>query len=118
MVCKKTLDQVWKRILRQSRYSKCGALRDLVPFVQFKKREKNPWRSVTFSKVAGLKVTLLHGCFSCFLNCTHGTKSCNAPQIRNYFLTAPQTMMAPLNATQVHNRCMYQYAPKKLSTTL
>ena len=31
----------------------CGALRDLVPFVQFKKREKHPWRSVTFSKVAG-----------------------------------------------------------------
>ena len=31
----------------------CGAMRDLVPFVQFKKREKHPWRSVTFSKVAG-----------------------------------------------------------------
>ena len=28
-------------------------LRDLVPFVQFKKREKHPWRSVNFSKVAG-----------------------------------------------------------------
>ena len=26
---------------------------DLVPFVQFKKREKHPWRSITFSKVAG-----------------------------------------------------------------
>ena len=25
----------------------------LVPFVQFKKREKYPWRSATFSKVAG-----------------------------------------------------------------
>ena len=33
----------------------CGALRDLVPFVQFKKREKHPWRSVSFSKVAGFK---------------------------------------------------------------
>ena len=31
----------------------CCALRDLVPFVQFKKREKRPWRSVDFSKVAG-----------------------------------------------------------------
>ena len=29
-------------------------LRDLVPFVQFKKREKHPWRNVTFRKVAGL----------------------------------------------------------------
>ena len=26
--------------------NKCGALRDLVPVVQFKKREKHPWRSV------------------------------------------------------------------------
>ena len=25
----------------------------VIPFVQFKKREKRPWRSVTFSKVAG-----------------------------------------------------------------
>ena len=31
----------------------CDVLCDLVPFVQFKKREKDPWRSVTFSKVAG-----------------------------------------------------------------
>ena len=30
-----------------------GALRDLVLFVQFTKREKYPWRSVNFSKVAG-----------------------------------------------------------------
>ena len=28
------------------------ALRDLIPFVQFKKREKHPWKSDTFSKVA------------------------------------------------------------------
>ena len=28
----------------------CDALRDLVPFVEFKKREKDLWRSVTFSK--------------------------------------------------------------------
>ena len=61
----------------------CDALRDFVPFVQFKKREKHPWRSVTFSKVASfwpavsLKVTLLHGCLSRFLNCTNDTKSRN-----------------------------------------
>ena len=29
----------------------CDALRDLVSFVQFKKLEKHPWRTVTFSKV-------------------------------------------------------------------
>ena len=65
----------------------CDALRDLVPFVQFKKREKHPWRSVNFSKVAGfehatlLKLTLLRGCFPRFLNCTNGTKSRNAPHM-------------------------------------
>ena len=31
----------------------CDALHDLVPFAQFKKREKHPRRNVTFSKVAG-----------------------------------------------------------------
>ena len=31
----------------------CGALHDLVPFVQFEKREKHPWRSATSIKVAG-----------------------------------------------------------------
>ena len=39
-------------------WSKCDALRSLVPFVQSKKREKHPWRSVTFSsKVARLSNT-------------------------------------------------------------
>ena len=50
----------------------CDALRDLVPFVQFKKCEKHPWRSVNFSKV---------GCFSRFLNYTNGTKSRNASHL-------------------------------------
>ena len=37
----------------------CGALRDLVPFVQFKKREKHPWRSVNFSsKVTDFRMQL------------------------------------------------------------
>ena len=43
----------------------CDVLRDLVPFVQFKKREKHSWRSVTFGL---LKVTL-HECFSRFHWC-------------------------------------------------
>ena len=33
--------------------NKCDVLHDLIPIVQFKKREKHPWRSGTFSKVAG-----------------------------------------------------------------
>ena len=32
----------------------CDVLRDLVPLVQFIKREKLPWRSVTFTKDVGL----------------------------------------------------------------
>ena len=46
----------------------------------FTKREKDPWRSVTL-----LKVTLLDGCFSRFLNRRIGTKSRNASHI---FVTA------------------------------
>ena len=59
----------------------CDALRDLVPLVQFKKREKHPWRSVHFKPAILLKLTLLHGCYSLFKNCTNGTKSRSAPQI-------------------------------------
>ena len=36
----------------------CDALRDLVPFVQFKNRDKHPWRSSTFSKVADFSMQL------------------------------------------------------------
>ena len=57
----------------------CGALRDLVPFVQFKKRENHPWKSVNFKPATLLKLTLLHGYFSRFLNRTNGTKSRNTP---------------------------------------
>ena len=48
----------WKsRIVRTSSHKKTcrlstDALRDLVPFIKFKKREKRPWRNVTFSKAA------------------------------------------------------------------
>ena len=56
---------------------KCDVLCDLVPFVQFKKHEKHSWRSVIFSKV-----TLIHGCFSRFLNCANGTKMLKASLTR------------------------------------
>ena len=61
----------------------CDLLRNLVPIVQSWKDGKHPWRSVTFSEVAGfwttlIKVTLIHGCFWRFFNCTNGTKSRNA----------------------------------------
>ena len=59
-----------------SKKSLSDSLRDLVPFVQFKKREKHPWRSVTFRWV-----------FFTFFKCTNGTKSCNTSQM---FLTHDQ----------------------------
>ena len=56
----------------------CGALRDLMPCAQFKKREKYPWRKVTFTS-AGNFTKSNTGFFSRFLNCTNGTKSRKAP---------------------------------------
>ena len=49
------------------------ALRNCLPFLQVKKRERHLWSSVTFTTTV-LKVALLHGCFLRFLNCTNGTK--------------------------------------------
>ena len=48
--CSSTNNQ-WKRKIQPNI---CDALRNLVPFVQFKNFEKHPWRSITFSKVVGL----------------------------------------------------------------
>ena len=52
----------------------CDALRDLAVFVQFKKREKHPWRSVTKSSTPPWV-------FSRFLDYAHGTKSDKASHI-------------------------------------
>ena len=35
----------------------CDRLRNLVPFLQFQKREKRPWRSGTFNKIKGFSLT-------------------------------------------------------------
>ena len=53
--------------LSAQRLSMCDALRDFVPYVQFKKREKYLWRSATFSKAAGFS-------FSRFKNRINGIK--------------------------------------------
>ena len=56
-------------------------LHDLVPFVQFKKREKHPRTNVTFSKAAGWSIPPSPCVFFTFLNCADGTKSYNASHI-------------------------------------
>ena len=77
---------ILEQILWIAERKKCDYLRDLVPFVLFKKREKHPWRSISFSKDTGwsmqLKVTPLHGYFSRFLNYTNGNKSRNTPNAK------------------------------------
>ena len=59
-----TLCAIWYHFynLKHSWRSVTFSKIDLVPFVQFKKREKHSWKSVTFSSLQ-----LLHGYFSRFL---------------------------------------------------
>ena len=46
-----TLDfSLSETIMKKWKFYICDVLLDLVPFVQFKKREKHPWRSITFTK--------------------------------------------------------------------
>ena len=47
------------------------ALRNLVPLLQAKKREKHPWRSVNFSKVAGFSIA------------PENLKNCSKPLLKN-----------------------------------
>ena len=49
------------------------------------KNFKNTHVGVLLQPTTLLKVTLFHGCFSRFLNCTNGTKSGNASHIFLYF---------------------------------
>ena len=66
---------------------------DLATPVKYLKNEKQPWKSVTFNKVAGfrlnpatlLKVRLLHWCYSHFLYCTNGTKSRKVSHFTSFY---------------------------------
>ena len=49
----------------------CDVLHDLVPFVQLENVKNTHGEMLLLL----LKVTLFHGCFSRYLNCTNGTKS-------------------------------------------
>ena len=58
----------------------CDALRDFLPFVQFKKQKKNTHGGVLLL-VKLQALAHLHACFSRFLDCTNGTESPNASHI-------------------------------------
>ena len=53
---------------------------------QQKTSRKNTSSKFSFLSTV-LKLTLLHGCLSRFLNCTNGTKSRNAPRISPHGLS-------------------------------
>ena len=64
-------------------------LRDLVPYLHNLENVKN---------TNGVKVTLLHECFSCFLNCTNGTILRKAPhtlKISLFIVNMFPTMQIP-----------------------
>ena len=63
----------------------CDVLRDLLPFLRFKKREKHS-RGVKLQAL--LKVRLLHGCFSRFLNCKNGIKLRNTSHEQGWRIVA------------------------------
>ena len=63
------------------------ALHDLVPFVQFKKRENAHGVVLLFKSTTLLKQTLLHACFLRFLNCANDTKSRKTSDILRYSCT-------------------------------
>ena len=65
-----------KFMKRMHNYQGCDALQDLIPFVQFKKREKHPWRNVTFCNFnkSNTPPWLFFTLLNTFLNCINGTK--------------------------------------------
>ena len=70
------------------------------------KKVKNTHGGVLFL-VKLLKITLLHGCFSCFLICTNGTKSRNAPHIE---ILLTDTSLGPaLSSTSLLNKIKRLY---------
>ena len=83
----------------------CDALRDLVPFLQFKKHEKHPWRSVNLSKVAGFtKINTTPWVFLTFSNCTNGTTSCNAPYIVSRWRLLKGKCASLHNISRIHKK--------------
>ena len=67
--CNLSSSKIWN-------HGKRDAFCDLVPFAQLKKRENT--HEGLLKPATSLKAALLNGCFSRFLNCINGTKSCNA----------------------------------------
>ena len=63
-----------------------------------------------------LKVTLLHGCFSRFLNCTNGTKSRNAS--RMVFGNIPRKLFVKFGGLGTESRLFSIYHPNAINEKL
>ena len=73
LLCQTNTMDIFLVIRKRQLFFKCVALRDLAPFVKFKKTEKHPWRNVP--KLHNLKYNFIKSntspcVFSRFLNCT------------------------------------------------
>ena len=115
--------QLWKylettkhspRLHIEKKIMTCDALRDLVPFVQFKKREMHPWMSFTFSKVTGFynftQTNTPPWVFYTFLNCTNGSKSLKASHI---YLNWNSHKKRGILKTLVENQLTFTYSKQQ-----
>ena len=57
--------------------------------IQLLLQKRNDLRKFKMKSAASLNVTLLHGCFSRFLNCTNGTKFRKASHTNTFLLLPP-----------------------------
>ena len=79
---------------------------DLVPFVQFKKHEKHPWRSVNFSKVAGTKINTPPWVFFVFSKLYKWYQIAHAPQILHVLSQRSQIRINNLNGVLIWKNCI------------
>ena len=69
----------------------CDVLRDLVPFVQFKKSERHPSRSVTFKKVAGFSMFFeLYKWYQIAQSISYNLRSCSWNGLRSASYLGPK----------------------------
>ena len=65
-----------------------------------------------------LKLTLLHGCFSSFLNCTNGTKSRNTPQLFYHHLQKIAVAMSNPITNQETGKIHVSFSEKEIKLIL
>ena len=85
-------------------YYMYDASRYLAPFAQFK-NVKNIYGGV----ILLVKVSLLHRCFSCFLNCANGTKSHKTSPLSFPYYYSAFVRQEKLSFTSCTLKCLEKY---------